>query len=119
MFGIDRSKGIEITARILYMLVKGTYYPPEIVKELRKYKGIEREYAMFSYGYWVGMLYTDEYYETAHGLINTLKTMLEFKDTMDELKDVSEYELVRRYLEKIFAQSGEVPVSFDTVDYVR
>jgi len=108
IFDVDEDTGIEITAKILYLMA---LYPhnPEKVKDilLESFEGKKLEYTLFTYGYWMGLFSSDEYYITAKDLYGTVRTLVTIADY--------DYEQVKEYIRELFTKGKDM--DDDVPDY--
>jgi len=110
IFDVSEDVGVEVTARILYLMAT---YPndPKKVKDilLETYRSDseELEYALFTYGYWIGIFSADEYYTTAKDLYGTVRVLVTVANYG--------YEEIKEYVRELFTKGKEMDI--DTSDY--
>jgi len=110
LFGLSEERGVEITAKVLYFMVQ--YDPTSVAKILTKeFSGDELHYAMFTYGYWVGLFNSGEYAPAAERLYDDIKVLV--------MVGNCDYKVVEEYIKNLFSTENDEDDSIGgNMDYI-
>ena len=101
IFDVGEDTGVEVTAKVLYLMV---LHPndPKKVKDilLETFRDEELRYALFTYGYWIGIFSADEYYATAKDLYGTIKVLVTVANYG--------YEEIKEYVRGLFTKAKDM-----------